>query len=148
MPVRSRRRKSNRRLAIYLTREIECWMINRVRIARTASAFACAPLTVGKHAIILAILLVCHSTISAKADGCPSIKDEIITDRPDVTNSSVVIPPGSLQIENGSISARETAIELLTARIRACALELQTVSNFSWIRRHILQMSAAPKIPA
>jgi Putative MetA-pathway of phenol degradation len=66
------------------------------------------PLTTGKRATILAMLLVFHSTISAKADGCPSIKDEIITDRPDVTNSSVVIPEGSLQIENGvNLSARD-----------------------------------------
>jgi len=91
-------------------------------IARTASAFACAPLTVGKHAIILAILLVYHSTISAKADGCPSIKDEIITDRPDVTNSSVVVPPGSLQIENGvNSSARDgdRVIDGTNTRLRA-----------------------------
>ena len=91
-------------------------------IARTASAFACAPLTVGKHAIILAILLVYHSTVSAKVDGCPSIKDEIITDRPDVTNSSVVVPPGSLQIENGvSFSARDgnRVIDGTNTRLRA-----------------------------
>src|SRR5258705_12647894 len=76
-------------------------------IARTASAFACAPLAVGRLAIILATLVVYHSIISAKADSCPSIKDEINTDRPDVTNSSVVTPPGSLQIENGvNFSAR------------------------------------------
>jgi hypothetical protein len=66
------------------------------------------PLIIGKRATVLAMLLVFHSTISAKADGCPSIKDEIITDRPDVTNSSVVIPEGSLQIENGvNLSARD-----------------------------------------
>ncbi len=76
-------------------------------IARTAFAFACAPLAVGKLAIILATLVLYHSTISAKADSCPSIRDEINTDRPDVTNFSVVTPPGSLQIENGvNFSAR------------------------------------------
>jgi hypothetical protein len=54
------------------------------------------------------MLLVLHTTISAKADSCPSIKDEIVTDRPDVTNSSIVIPEGSLQIENGvNLSARD-----------------------------------------
>jgi hypothetical protein len=51
-------------------------------IARTAFTLACAPLTVGKHTIILATLLGYFGTISAKADGCPGIKDEIITDRP------------------------------------------------------------------
>ena len=35
------------------------------------------------------------------ADGCPNNASEISTDRPDVTNSSVVVPYGSLQIENG-----------------------------------------------
>jgi hypothetical protein len=54
------------------------------------------------------MLLVLHTTIPAKADTCPSIKDEIVTDRPDVTNSSIVIPAGSLQIENGvNLSARD-----------------------------------------
>src|SRR6202050_2292574 len=77
-------------------------------IARTALALACAPLTIGKRATILAMLLLYHGTLSAKADACPIIKDEIITDRPDVTNSSVVIPAGSLQIENGvNLSARD-----------------------------------------
>jgi hypothetical protein len=37
----------------------------------------------------------------AKAEGCPTAKDEIATDRPDVTNSSLVVPVGSFQSENG-----------------------------------------------
>jgi hypothetical protein len=44
----------------------------------------------------------------ACADACPTAKDEIATDRPDVTNSSIVVPTGSLQGENGvNISARD-----------------------------------------
>jgi Putative MetA-pathway of phenol degradation len=35
------------------------------------------------------------------ADGCPTASDEIATDRPDVTNSSIVVPTGSFQAENG-----------------------------------------------
>ena len=35
------------------------------------------------------------------ADGCPTPADAIATDRPDVTNSSLVVPLGSLQAENG-----------------------------------------------
>lgn len=31
----------------------------------------------------------------------PTVKDEIATDRPDVTNSSIVVPVGSFQSENG-----------------------------------------------
>ena len=91
-------------------------------IARTAFALACASLTVGKHTIILATLLVYLGTISAKADSCPSIKDEIISDRPDITNSSVVVPPGSLQIENGvNFSARDGSqvIDGTNTRLRA-----------------------------
>ena len=52
--------------------------------------------------------LVCLNTISAKADDCPASKDAISTDRPDVTNSSIVVPTGSLQGENGvNFSARD-----------------------------------------
>jgi Putative MetA-pathway of phenol degradation len=44
----------------------------------------------------------------ASADSCPTAKDDIDTDRPDVTNSAVVVPPGSLQFENGvNLSARD-----------------------------------------
>jgi hypothetical protein len=84
-------------------------MINRARSLHELGLRSLAlPQTIGNRAIILATLFVHHSTVSAKADTCPSIKDEIITDRPDVTNSSVVIPAGSLQIENGvNLSARD-----------------------------------------
>lgn len=37
----------------------------------------------------------------AMADDCPGKSSEIATDRPDVTNSSLVVPVGSLQSENG-----------------------------------------------
>jgi hypothetical protein len=48
------------------------------------------------------------SMVDAHADGCPTAKDEIMTDRPDVTNSSLVVPTGSLQSENGvNFSARD-----------------------------------------
>jgi hypothetical protein len=39
--------------------------------------------------------------VDARAEGCPTAQDEIATDRPDVTNSSLVVPVGSLQSENG-----------------------------------------------
>src|SRR6202035_1685242 len=46
--------------------------------------------------------------LPAQAEGCPTAKDEIATDRPDVTNSSLVVPVGSLQSENGvNFSARD-----------------------------------------
>jgi Putative MetA-pathway of phenol degradation len=53
------------------------------------------------HAASLPALLVMLSVAEARADGCPTTKDEIATDRPDVTNSSVVVPTGSFQSENG-----------------------------------------------
>jgi Putative MetA-pathway of phenol degradation len=46
--------------------------------------------------------------VEARAEGCPTAKDDIATDRPDVTNSSIVVPTGSLQNENGvNYSKRE-----------------------------------------
>jgi hypothetical protein len=38
---------------------------------------------------------------AASADQCPQKESPIATDRPDVTNSSVVLPPASFQNENG-----------------------------------------------
>jgi hypothetical protein len=41
------------------------------------------------------------SARSRRADARPTAKDELATDRPDVTNSSQVVPTGSFQSENG-----------------------------------------------
>jgi hypothetical protein len=52
--------------------------------------------------------LAIFGAVDAQADACPTAKDEIATDRPDVTNSSLVVPVGSLQSENGvNFSARD-----------------------------------------
>ena len=42
-----------------------------------------------------------HAPTVAQAGECPTSSSEIATDRPDVTNSSLVVPLGSLQSENG-----------------------------------------------
>jgi len=42
-----------------------------------------------------------RASAASGADVCPTSADEIATDRPDVTNSSLVVPLGSLQAENG-----------------------------------------------
>jgi hypothetical protein len=59
--------------------------------------------------VVLAAL-GCPGVSSAEAGGCPKSGTEIETDRPDVTNSSLVVPTGSLQGENGvNLSARRGA---------------------------------------
>jgi hypothetical protein len=45
-------------------------------------------------------LLMCVNT-PVYAESCPKPSDPIETDRPDITNSSRVVPAGSLQFENG-----------------------------------------------
>jgi hypothetical protein len=58
--------------------------------------------------LALLMTLVCLNMTGAKADDCLASKDAISTDRPDVTNSSIVVPAGSLQSENGvNFSARD-----------------------------------------
>lgn len=58
--------------------------------------------------ICLLAALALLGTIEARADACPTAKDEFATDRPDVTNSSLVVPTGSFQSENGiNLSARD-----------------------------------------
>lgn len=64
--------------------------------------------------------LACHG-ISAAAEGCPTSRDEIVTDRPDVTNSSLVVPTGSLQSENSvNVSAHQSSpiIDGTNSRLR------------------------------
>ena len=55
----------------------------------------------------LAIALV--SLGAAQASECPSSRSEIATDRPDVTNSSLVVPTGSIQSENGINTSGQSA---------------------------------------
>jgi hypothetical protein len=52
---------------------------------------------------LLVTVLMELAVTDARAEGenCPTPKDEITTDRPDVTNSSLVVPVGSFQSENG-----------------------------------------------
>jgi len=91
-------------------------------IAPIAFTLACRRLSVGKFAAALLALLVYHGTFIAKAGSCPSAKDEIATDRPDVTNSSLVVPAGSLQIENGvnfSTRAGDRFVDGTNTRLRA-----------------------------
>ena len=51
-------------------------------------------------ALLLATMMTCPTEAIA-VEHCPTSADEIATDRPDVTNSSLVVPYGSLQAENG-----------------------------------------------
>ena len=52
-------------------------------------------------AVLFVLTLTACPSVTFAADSCPNSADEISTDRPDVTNSSLVVPYGSLQVENG-----------------------------------------------
>jgi Putative MetA-pathway of phenol degradation len=70
------------------------------------------------NACFLSGLLILGAT-AARAASCPSPQDDIATDRPDVTNSSLVIPAGSFQSENGAnLSARDGGRSLDGANTR------------------------------
>jgi hypothetical protein len=79
--------------------------ISLLRRASVDSRHPRSPIKVSMSGRILRIFLVLAyavlGTVGARADGCPTAKDEIVSDRPDVTNSSLVVPVGSLQSENG-----------------------------------------------
>lgn len=63
-------------------------------------------------AVAVIVLVVGPLDTSAAAD-CPGSSHPIDTDRPDVTNSSVVVPLGSLQVENGVNWAVRQAVQLI-----------------------------------
>ena len=51
--------------------------------------------------VLLLVTVTNRPTAAVASDPCPTSADEIATDRPDVTNSSLVVPYASLQAENG-----------------------------------------------
>jgi hypothetical protein len=72
--------------------------------ARLAAVSAAIPATV------LVTVLASPADQARAAEGCTQPSAPIATDRPDVTNSSVVVPVGSLQSENGAnVSRRDGA---------------------------------------
>ena len=89
-------------------------------------------------ALVLA-LGACSAGISKgiAAEDCSSGAADIDADRPDVTNSSVVVPRGSLQSENGiNLTAQQGAavIDGPTSRVRLgvsnCTELLLDLSNY------------------
>lgn len=50
---------------------------------------------------LIGLFLSIVDASAASADQCPARESPIVTDRPDVTNSSLVVPRGSFQSENG-----------------------------------------------
>jgi hypothetical protein len=51
--------------------------------------------------MVVALSTASAEGITAEDGGCDDGGTDIVTDRPDVTNSSVVIPRGGVQLENG-----------------------------------------------
>jgi hypothetical protein len=73
-----------------------------------------------KCTLLLCALVAPVSTASA-ADGCPTDANEVATDRPDITNSSLVVPLGSLQVENGldwTVQDGSNALDATNSRVR------------------------------
>jgi hypothetical protein len=71
--------------------------------------------------ILLAFLAGLGSSPVRAGEDCPTTTDEIAVDRPDVTNSSVVVPLASLQLENGINLSRHsgfTALDGTNSRLR------------------------------
>jgi len=66
-------------------------------------------LVAGRAALLpLALFLAAFDAAEVRAESCPTAMDELATDRPDVTNSSLVVPTGSFQSENGAnLTARD-----------------------------------------
>ncbi len=81
---------------------------------------------------------VCIATIAAAADNCTQNTSPIATDRPDVTNSSVVVPVGSFQSENGINLSRHDGGEVfdgtnsrLRLGIAPCLEVLVDIPNYT-----------------
>src|ERR1700722_10141606 len=70
---------------------------------------------------VVGISTACAEGVAAENRECSNSEADIATDRPDVTNSSRVVPNGSVQVENGvnwTIQQRETVIDGSNSRAR------------------------------
>ena len=86
--------------------------------------------------VVLVVALIAGASAALADDGCPASIAEISTDRPDVTNSSRVVPYGSLQVENGVdwtvrqgsnvVSGTETRIRLGIAQCTEVLADVPT----------------------
>jgi len=75
----------------------------------------------GRIEALLIAALCAPLAAPARASDCPGAAT-IATDRPDVTNSSLVVPTGSLQLENGVnrlVGTDATTVNLPNSRLRA-----------------------------
>ena len=73
-----------------------------------------------RAAAILALIAGCAGAASAE-EACPTAGKPIATDRPDVTNSSIVVPVGSFQNENGvnvTAAGRDRTLDATSSRLR------------------------------
>ena len=112
------------------------------------------PRKIGSPLVLPALTGFCASSAAA-ANGCPTSKDEIATDRPDVTNSSLVVPTGSFQSENGiNLSGRNgaTVFDGTNSRLRLgvapCLEVLVDVSNYFAVLSGEDSSGATDVIPA
>jgi hypothetical protein len=64
----------------------------------------------------LALCVMLGGVVAGQTPPVGSAPPEIHTDRPDITESSVVIPADNLQIENGQRGPRITALRRWTSR--------------------------------
>jgi hypothetical protein len=93
-----------------------------------------------KLSVILLAALVYFDATEANADSCPTVTDAIATDRPSQTNSSLVVPVGSLQAENGlnfsgaQGSEVRSSVLLLRSSVNRPASLTECYSNFTDIR--------------
>jgi hypothetical protein len=99
----------------------------------------------GFPAGLIGLSLAVLSSAAGAAEQCPQKNSPIDTDRPDVTNSSVVLPEGSFQDENGiNLSQHDSdrAIDGTNSRLRwgvapclEILVDLQTTLRRRAVRR-------------
>ena len=70
---------------------------------------------IGSRVVCILALAVSFTAAAVAEEACPSADKPIATDRPDVTNSSIVVPVGSFQNENGVNVTSMRGVRILDA---------------------------------
>jgi len=104
--------------------------------------------------VFVAAPLAGIGSVAAAAE-CPQPNSPIETDRPDVTNSPIVVPAGSLQSENGTDTSRDHGADILNgtnSRLRLgiapCLEVLVDVPNYVATLRGVGPSGFSDVVPA
>ena len=97
--------------------------------------------------LFLALLLISASVSDAQI-AAPEADPDIVTDRPDITESSIVVPRANLQFENGWTWTRDQGTETIDASETLVRLGISSRTEFRLVAPNYLEQGSGGVAPS